>query len=86
MKETAVITSVVDRIEGNVIVCSDDRTSHERYLPREQYPHLAVCDVLRLTLDGDTVLSLEVLTEETECRKSDMQKRLHALFNRRKKS
>lgn len=86
MKEPTVILTAVDRIEGDLIVCSDDGTSYERYLKRAEYPHLVPSDVLRLSLDGDTVLSLELLKEETERRKSEMSGRLHALFNRQKKS
>lgn len=83
--ESELIT-VVDRIEGDVLVCSDDNTSNERYLPRASYPQLAPNDVLRLSLDGDTVLSATLLSEETARRKAEMQGRLHALFQRRKKS
>ena len=86
MKGITEITTAVDRIEGEIIVCSDDGTSRERYLSKKDFPHLAVCDVLRLTLNGDTLLSLEVLSEETERRKKELSGRLMALFNRTKKS
>ena len=84
--ERSVIITAVDRIEGDLLVCSDDVTSTERHLPRAEYPHLSPSDVLRLTLEGDTLLSVELLEEETEKRKKEMKSRLHALFNRHKKS
>ena len=78
------IKTVVDRIEGDLLVCSDDNTSAERTLSHTLYPHLKPNDVLLLTLDGDEILSVELLGEETEARTKRARERLNKLFARRR--
>ena len=81
---TLTVKTVVDRIEGELLVCSDDETSAERFLARKDYPDLKPNDVLLLTLEGDTVVHLELLKAETDERMQKASARLHALFSRRR--
>ena len=78
---TKIVKTVIDRIEGDLFVCSDDDTGKARQLIRAGYPHFCVNDVLLLTLDGDKILSAVRLDDETATRKKKADERLRRLFD-----
>ena len=78
------VKTVVDRIEGDFLVCSDDDTMGERLLARRDFPHIKVNDVLLLVIEENGISSVTVLKEETEQRFRAASERLQRLFDRRK--
>ena len=78
------VKTVIDRIEGDFLVCCDDDTMQIRHLARADYPHLRPNDVLLITEDDGALLSLEHLKEETDTRLRKAEARMHRLFKRKK--
>lgn len=68
----------VDRIEGNVVVCENEK---------REILEIDIYEFLDIPKDGDVVCAnsngmYEVLKEETENRKADIEKRFSSLFKK----
>ena len=77
------IKTVIDRIEGDFLVCCDDETMQIRHLLRADHPHLLPNDVLMITEENGILLSCVHLKEETDTRRRLAEERLHRLFKRK---
>ncbi len=79
------IISCVDRIAEDVITCVDDEEKTTRHLQRSAFPFLGEGDVILIKTDGDRILDVTLLEEETQRRRQTASARLRSLFNRSQK-
>ena len=82
MKKT--VRAVVDRKEDTLLVLVPDEGEEVYHVSKDAYD-LSVNDVCDLTVEDGKVLSVTILKDETERRKSASKSRLSALFAKGKK-
>lgn len=84
---------ILDRIEKNqngekiaVFECGDTfYYINEANMPQNALLKISVGDIIEADLKEDRILSLTVLSKETEKKQEEMSSRLKSLFNRGKK-